>query len=128
MKMKLEKDHWADLIMDSVGDDPERANEFYTQYKRWEMNTVIQIALILGIYLLMFLGVIYGMYWAGVEMNNPPNEVTVSGVFLVWIGAMLGTLMVLVKDSLEVKLRKRAENINYYAGRIEREKGDDQCK
>lgn len=128
MKMKLEKDHWADLILDSVGDDPERANEFYTQYKRWEMNTIIQIGLIMGIYLSLFLAVIYGMYWAGVDMQNPPDENTVCGVLLLWSGIMMGTLMVLIKDGLEAKLRKRAENINYYAGRIEREKGDDQCK
>ena len=128
MKMKLEKDHWADLILDSVGDDPERANEFYTQYKRWEMNTIIQIGLIMGIYLSLFLAVIYGMYWAGVDMENPPNENTVFGVLLLWSGIMMGTLLVMMKDGLEAKLRKRAENINYYAGRIEREKGDDQCK
>lgn len=128
MKTKLEKDHWADLILDSVGDDPERANEFYTQYKRWEMNTIIQIGLIMGIYLLLFLAVIYGMYWAGVDMQNPPDENTVFGVLLLWSGIMMGTLLVTVKDGLEAKLRKRAENINYYAGRIEREKGDDQCK
>lgn len=127
MKM-IEKDHWAELIMDSIGDDPEKANEYYTQYKRWERNTLILIGITMGILCLVCAGMIFGMYWCGVDMKNTPDDELLFSLYFLWLGSIMGTCCVLVKDSLETKLRKLADNTKYYAGRIEREKGDDQCK
>lgn len=125
----IEKDHWAELIMDSIGDDPEKANEYYTQYKRWERNTLILIGITMGILCLVCAGMIFGMmYWCGVDMENTPDDELLFSLYFLWIGSIMGACCVLVKDSLEIRLRKLADNTKYYAGRIEREKGDDQCK
>ena len=126
MKM-IKKDHWMDLIMDSVGDDPDRAEEFYTQYKLWERNTIITVGIAFGIMSLIALGIIFGLYWCGFETENPPGKTELMAMFFLWMGAIMGTLCTLVNGALEVRLRKRAENTKYYAGRIERE-GNDQCK
>ena len=127
MKM-IEKDHWTDLILESVGDNPEKAQEFYTQFKLWRTNTIIAIGVTFALMSLIILGVIFGMYWCGYETENPPGEKEIMAMFFLWMGAMMGTMITVVNGSLEVRLRKRADNTKYYAERIEREKGDDQCK
>ena len=126
--MNDEKEHWTDLILESVGDDPEKAEEFYTQYKLWAKNTLIAVALTFGIMCIIVAGVIFGMYWCGVETDNPPGERELISLVFLWMGALMGSMCAILNGSLETKLRKRAENTKYYAGRIEREKGEDQCK
>lgn len=121
----LEKDHWSELILDSVGDDFEKATEYYKQYKLWQKNTIIEIALGVGIFGLVMLGIIFGFYWAGMEMSNAPDESLVMMVVMLWMGAVWGASIVLTRDNLPIKLRKRKDNIAYH---WEKTEGEKECK
>lgn len=121
---KLERDHWSDLIMDSVGDDYEKAVEFEKQYRLWSCWVVAEIIIGFGILGLMLLGFVFGMYWAGVDSQNPPDEKGIINVVFLWMGAAIGGLCVVVRDGLETKLRKRKDNIAYHWDKM----GDEKCK
>lgn len=121
---KLERDHWSDLIMDSVGDDYEKAVEFEKQYRLWSRWVVAEIIIGVGVFGLMMLGIVFGMYWAGMDSQYPPGEKEITSVVFLWMGATLGGLCVVVRDGLEAKLRKRKDNIAYHWDKM----GDDQCK
>lgn len=121
---KLEKDHWSELILDSVGDDYERAVEFDRQYRLWSRWVIAEIIIGIGIFGLILLGVIFGMYWAGVDTQYPPGENEIINIAFLWMGATIGALCVVARDGLESKLRKRKDNIAYHWDRM----GDEQCK
>lgn len=119
------KDRWAELILESVGDDSERAKEFYTEYRKWMKATFIEIMLILGIMVAIATGTMFGMYLFGADFNgNPPDERDIVEVMFLLIGAILGILCVFTRDGMEIKLKRRMENIEYHEKKMEEE----QCK
>lgn len=121
---KLERDHWSDLIMDSVGDDYEKAVEFEKQYRLWSRWVVAEIIIGIGVFGLIMLGIVFGMYWAGMDSQYPPGEKEITSVVFLWMGATIGGLCVVVRDGLEAKLRKRKDNIAYHWDKM----GDEKCK
>lgn len=127
--MKIERSHWTDLIMDSVGDDPDRAEEFYTQYKTNIRLMVIEGTVAIGLIMLFMLAMVTGMAFFGIEsyQNTDLGEIAWE-MMLVTVGTMLGLLIAAQYGDLLMKLKKRAENTKYYAGRIEKKEGDDQCR
>lgn len=128
-KVKIEKSHWTDLIMDSVGDDPDRAEEFYTQYKLNIRLMVIEGTVAIGLIMLFMLAMVTGMAFFGIEsyQNTDLGEIAWE-MMLVTVGTMVGLLIAGQYGDLLMKLKKRAENTKYYAGRIEKKEGDDQCR
>lgn len=128
-KVKIERSHWTDLIMDSVGDDPDRAEEFYTQYKLNIRLMVIEGTVAIGLIMLFMLAMVTGMAFFGIEsyQNTDLGEIAWE-MMLVTVGTMLGLLIAAQYGDILMKLKKRAENTKYYAGRIEKKEGDDQCR
>lgn len=127
--MKIERSHWTDLIMDSVGDDPDRAEEFYTQYKLNIRLMVIEGTVAIGLGMLLIFAMITGMTFFGIESyQNIDLEEIATRMVLVIMGTMVGLLIAAQYGDILMKLKKRAENTKYYAGRIEKKEGDDQCR
>lgn len=127
--MKIERSHWTDLIMDSVGDDPDRAEEFYTQYKLNIRLMVIEGTMAIAIMMLFMLAIVSSMVFLGVETYRDADLGEFAwGIMLVISGTMVGLLIAGQYGDLLMKLKKRAENTKYYAGRIEKKEGDDQCR
>ena len=121
---KLEKDHWGDLIMDSIGDDYEKAVESEKQYKLWSRWIVAEIIIGVGVLSLIMLGIVFGIYWSGIGTENPPGENEIANLLFLWVGATIGGLYAVARDGLEAKLRRRKDNIAYHWDKM----GDDQCK
>lgn len=116
--MTKNKDRWAELILESVGDDPERAKEFYTEYRKWMIAVAIEIMVGLGILILTTLGICFG------TMDDPPGEKELINCLCLFVGAILGTMMVFTRDSMEIKLKRRMDNIEYHEKKMEEE----QCR
>lgn len=117
----IEEEHWSKLIMDSVGDDFEKATEFHNQYKLWQYHIMIEVAIGVGILSLMMLGTIFGCYWLGLSSSDvsPPDMDDVFSVILFWMGSMLGVCFTLTRDNLLNKLSKRKDNIAYHWDKTE---------
>ena len=127
--MKIERSHWTDLIMGCVGDDPDKADEFYTQYKLNIRLMFIEGTVAIGLIMLFMLAMVTGMAFFGIESyQNIDLGQIASDMGLVIMGTMLGLLIAATYGDLFTKLKKRAENTKYYAGRIEKKEGDDQCR
>lgn len=128
-KVKIERSHWTDLIMDSVGDDPDRAEEFYTQYKLNIRLMVIEGTIAIAIVMLFMLAMVSSVVLLGVEAYRDADLGEIAfEMMLVISGTMVGLLIAAQYGDLLMKLKKRAENTKYYAGRIEKKEGDDQCR
>lgn len=127
--MKMERSHWTDLIMDSIGDDPDKADEFYTQYKLNIRLMFIEGTVAIGLTMLYVLAMVTGMAFFGIESypNIDLGEIAYR-MLLVIMGTMVGLLIAATYGDMLRKLKKRAENTKYYAGRIEKNEGDDQCR
>ena len=118
---------WIELMMENIGDDREKAEAYMTCWKDYCKGMVITGMLSMILALLFVWGAITItniMGFTNTEFDT--IEDMVENTFLILGGCLIGMLIAIRYGNFEIKLKKRIENLKYYAGRIEKE--DEECR
>lgn len=108
---KIEKDNLSELILETVGEDRELADRWYKEYTRWVKYTMFITTMcmcIIGGMLFVLVGC-FSLFNIG-DKSYDMGRFTI-GIMLLISGGIMGSWLVITKDDLLTKLKKKKDNL-----------------